>query len=255
MPWRFICLAPSPREKDGGCQHQDAHSRSFHPATNGNAPRLCCSRSMEHDNTTVERRSGLTLYQTQRRERGGGNPRASWWMRGWQQINLDCIRNHQTSTAKPLRSRLELCRPHRSGVCLAMESDCRPLVVRIGRGLAQVNGGHLNTISAIELVTALALPGIALPCTAVVLYGCLAGPPRSCTEIASGDKRTASVPHACIPSQRAAIAVTSPKGSRFGLMAGSAGHADAAAAAAALHRGDIANAFRCTPAVPAGVFI
>lgn len=164
-------------------------------------------------------------------------------------MSLDCIRNHQTSTAKPLRSGLELCRPHHGGVRFALESDCRGT----GGAHLQVNGGPLNTISAMEPVTALALPAIAL-CLARRLFCGFPGiPPQACTEIASADKRTASVPHMMLASRPSMppSRSTTPKRSRFGLAAGSAGHAAGSAAVAALRRGNIANAFRCAPAVPA----
>lgn len=63
---------PTQGRKFGGCQDQDAHYSPFHPTTNDNAPTLCSSRSMEHGNTIVERRSGLTLYQIPGREGRGG---------------------------------------------------------------------------------------------------------------------------------------------------------------------------------------
>lgn len=199
---------------------------------------------MEHGNTIVERRSGLTLYQTQRREGEGGNSRASWWMRGWQQMRLDGIRNHQTSTAKPLRSGLELCRPHRSGVRFALESDCRGtggahLQVRWGASQHHLGDGTGDSYRLAGDSSALH-GGCSVASQQV--------PPALAQDRYCRQAHCECPAHvACIPSQHAAIVVTSPKGSKFGLVAGSAGHADAAAAVAALRRGNIANAFRRTP--------
>lgn len=98
-----------------------------------------------------------------------------------------------------------------------------------------------------------ALPAIALCLARRLFCGFPGNSPQACTEIASADKRTASVPHIMLASRPSMppSRSTTPKRSRFGLAAGSAGHAAGSAAVAALRRGNIANAFRCTPAVPA----